>query len=317
MARRAAPGRIVTLTMNPAVDVSFVVDRMSPTEKLRARNVRRDPGGGGVNVARVIRRLGGRSLAVFPAGGPGGARMEAMLRAERTPHRACPIAGETREDFAAEALDTGAQYRFVLPGPRLSGAECKAACDAVFALEPTMIVVSGSLPPGAPVTLYGRIARQARAARAKMALDASGVALRHGLAAGVWLVKPNLAELAQASGAALADTGSRLAACRAIVAAGGAEIVALSMGGEGAMLVTAAAAWQAKAPAVAAVSTVGAGDSFMGALVLALASGLDHPEALRRAVAAGSAALLAPGSQLCLPADVHRLAERVCATPLC
>jgi 6-phosphofructokinase 2 len=319
MQRRPSRWRaaIVTLTLNPAVDVSFAVDRLTPGPKLRCRDVRRDPGGGGLNVARVIRRLGGKALAVFPAGGATGEQLQTLLRRERTPHMAIPIAGETREDYTAEERATGAEYRFVTPGPRLKAAEQAAVIAAAFAdPPPRVLVASGSLPAGAPAGLYGRLATAARARGVRLALDASGPALRQGLTAGVWLTKPNLEELASLTGGPLPDLDARLAACRSLVRQGQAEIVALSMAAEGALIVSADGAWRAAAPRITPVSTVGAGDSFMGGLVLALSRRLAVPEALRWAVAAGSAALMAPGTQLCRAADVQALLPRIKPEPL-
>ncbi|MFI4936595.1 MAG: 1-phosphofructokinase family hexose kinase [Caulobacterales bacterium] len=318
MPRPGRAGPVATLTLNPSVDLCASVDRIEPTRKLRCYDVRRDPGGGGINIARVIRRLGGRAVAIFPAGGAPGERLKAMLRAERTPFHSLDIAGETREDFTAQDHLTGEQYRFVMPGPRLKPAEWAAALDAVATLDPApaILAASGSLPPGAPAGLYGRLAMSARSTGIRLALDAAGPALRYGLAAGVWLVKPNLRELEELTGHPLPDMASRLEACRAIVSHGGAEIVALSMGAQGALLVSASEAWRAEAPALTPLSAIGAGDSFMAALTWALHAGAAPAEALRRAVAAGSAALLAPGTQLCRAADVRRLLERVCVSPL-
>lgn len=313
MGRRETGARIVTLTMNPAIDLCATVNRLEPARKLRCHDLRRDPGGGGINVARALRRLGERAIAVFPAGGPTGARLEAMLRAERAPHRTLRIAGETREDFTAQVAATGEQYRFVLPGPRLSRAECAAVLDLLGALEPApqILVASGSLPPGAPISFYGRLAAFARGAGMLLALDAAGPALRHGLRAGVWLVKPSLAELEELAGAALPDLESRLGACRRLVEGGDAELVALSIGAEGALLVGAQEAWFAPAPRIAPLSTIGAGDSFTAGLVRALANGAPAPSALAAAVAAGSAAMLAPGTQLCRATDVQSLLARI------
>ena len=143
---------IVTLTMNPAVDLSFLVDRLEAGAKLRGHQLRRDPGGGGVNVARAVRRLGGRALAIFPAGGPNGVRLQAMLKAERTAHLALPIVGDTREDITAQDASTDAQYRFVMQGPRLKASEYAETLRALETLtpRPRIVVASGSLPPGAP-----------------------------------------------------------------------------------------------------------------------------------------------------------------------
>ncbi|HWA63579.1 MAG TPA: PfkB family carbohydrate kinase, partial [Caulobacteraceae bacterium] len=189
---------IATLTVNPAVDVSAEVDRLEPERKLRCEAVRHDPGGGGVNVARVIRRLGGDALAVLAAGGDAGARLSRLLAAEGVETRAVPIAGETREDFTALDRSSGRQYRFVLPGPQLARAELQRIVSQTVGLtpKPSVVVASGSLPPGAPPDLYGRLARRLARRGVRMALDASGPALAAGLAAGVWLAKPNLRELA-------------------------------------------------------------------------------------------------------------------------
>jgi 6-phosphofructokinase 2 len=307
MGRRSQAARIATVTLNPAVDLSFELDRLTPTQKLRCDHLRRDPGGGGINVARVIRRLGGEALAIFPAGGPTGDRLGALLDRERTPRLTIPVGAETRESFAAEERATGDQYRFVMPGERLQAAEWRAVLAAVAAQTPQILVASGSLPPGVPVGVYGRLARSCKSAGCKLVLDAASAPLAEGLAAGVWLAKPNVAELEEISGASLPDTARRLAACRSLVASGAAELVALSMGAEGALLVCAEGAWRAQPPALNPVSTVGCGDSFVGGLVYALAAGSDHPVALGWAVAAGTAASLAEGTQLCFLADVRRL----------
>jgi len=299
--------------MNPAVDLSFFVDRLEAGAKLRGHRLRRDPGGGGVNVARAVRRLRGRALAIFPAGGPNGLWLQAMLKAERTAHLALPIVGDTREDITAQDASTDAQYRFVMPGPRLKASEYAETLRALETLtpRPRIVVASGSLPPGAPAGLYSRLARLVRSWSGLLVLDASGPALRRALDVGVWLVKPNVAELEEFCGAKLPDLDSRADACRSVIDAKCAEMVALSMGAEGALLVTRNEAWRAMAPEVSPVSTVGAGDSFTAGLVTALAVGASTPEALVQAVAAGTAALLAPGTQLCRRGDVQTLARRV------
>jgi len=316
MARRA--GAILTLTVNPAVDVAFAVDRLEASQKLRCHDVRHDPGGGGVNVARAIRRLGGQARAIVLAGGVTGERLTAMLAASRLPHLVVPTAGETREDVTARDLSTGAQYRFVMPGPRVRRADCEKALEEVRRLASSgdVVVASGSLPPGARVGFYRELALLARQCGARLALDASGPPLRRALDAGVWLIKPSLLELEELVGRRLPDIAARVAACRSLVATGGAELVAASLGAEGAVLVSRDAAWRAEAPAIAPISTVGAGDSFMGALVLSLAANGNLSRALARAVAAGSAALMAPGTQLCRSSDVQALLKSVEATPV-
>lgn len=304
---------IVTVTINPALDVSTSVDRLEPSIKLRCGPGRRDAGGGGVNVARVVRRLGGDALAIFPAGGPSGDVLMNLLRAEAVSTLAVPIAGETREDFTVLERSTGHEYRFVLEGPRLSWTEWSACLDS--AIEPgdgpALIVASGSLPPGVPEDFHARLANNAKAAGNRMVLDASGPALAAALREGVYLIKPNLRELQDLTGRPLDDERDRLAAAREIIGQGGAELVALTLGAEGALLVAADRAWRAAALPILPISSVGAGDSFLGGMVQALAAGQTLEDAFRQGVAAGSAALLAPGTSLCDAVEVRRLSPTV------
>ncbi len=300
---------IATLTLNPAIDVSTSTPRVEPERKLRCGPGRRDPGGGGINVARVVRRLGADSTAIYTIGGFVGRLLESLVNAEGVTSMAIPVRGETREDFTVydEAADT--QFRFVLPGPELEADEWTACLDAVRALGrwPDLFCASGSLPPGAPEDAYARIAAIVAGRGVRFALDASGPALKHALDAGVDLVKPNLREMRELTGLGLEDQASRLAACRQLIGRGAARMVALSLGSEGAMLVTADDAWQAAALDIHAVSTVGAGDSFLGAMVWALASGLPPSEAFRYGVAGGSATVLESGTALLAPEDVSRM----------
>jgi len=303
----------VTLTMNPALDVSSEVAAVEPMAKLRCSAPRVDPGGGGINVARVMRRLGEDAACVFPAGGATGQRLVALLRREGVHIVPVAIAEETREDFTVLERRSSQQYRFVMPGPSLSSMELATCLDAMHLEDicPAFVVASGSLPPGTPPDFYADIARQAKARGRRLVLDTSGAALKAALGAGVYLVKPNLRELRELSGQPLDDEAAMLAAARAIIAGGGAEVVALSLAEKGARLITHDAAWSALAPAIVPVSTVGAGDSFVGALVHALATGAALPAALRQAVAAGTAALLSHGTELCKAEDMARLLPEI------
>ena len=304
---------IVTLTLNPAVDLATSVDRMEPVRKLRCSAGRRDPGGGGINVARVVKRLGADVTAVYPAGGYAGAWLERLIDAEGVNSLAVPIRDETREDVTVFEEASGQQYRFVLPGPRLDADEWAACLEAVATLGPgaDFVCASGSLPPGVPDDVYAQLAGRAAGWGARLALDTSGAALKAALTGRVYLIKPSLGEMRELTGAPLDDAAARVRACRDLVDRGQVEIVALSLGAEGAMLVTADSAWAAPALDIVPVSTVGAGDSFLGAMVWALASGEALADAFRYAVAGGSAALVAPGTELCLAEDVKRLIDQV------
>lgn len=300
---------ILTVTVNPALDVSTSIDRVSTDRKLRCGPTRLDPGGGGVNVARVVQRLGGQALAVYAVGGPTGDAYRQLIEAERLPAVAVPIAGSTRESFTVDETSTQKQFRFVLQGPELGEAEWRACLAAVEQSIPVggYVVASGSLPPGVPPDFYARVARMTRARDARCLVDASGPALAEALTEGVYLVKPSRRELAEHVGATLDTEQSQVDAASALVAQGAAEFVALSLGAAGAVLASRTGILCLPVPQVHVLSTVGAGDSFVGAFVLRLAQGHDPGSAFRAAVAAGTATTMTPGTQLCRRDDVERL----------
>ncbi|HEY8003850.1 MAG TPA: 1-phosphofructokinase family hexose kinase [Phenylobacterium sp.] len=304
---------IVTLTMNPAVDVSLAVDRLAPGAKLRCEGGERDPGGGGVNVARVIRRLGADAVAVYPAGGPTGAILQELVAREGVASVVTPIGGETREDFTVLEQSSGAQYRFVLPGPRLHDLEWMACLKTLANLpvRPTVICASGSLPPGVPADFYARVGEVASGWGARFVLDASGPALKAALDSNIHLIKPNLAELRELTGSATEDEASLVRASRKLIGQARIEAVALTLGANGALLITADGAWRAKALPVAAISSVGAGDSFLGAMIWAQAGGKPLLEAFRYGVAGGAAAVRSAGTELARAAEIRRLVAEV------
>jgi 6-phosphofructokinase 2 len=300
---------IVTLTMNPAIDISTSVPRLLSVHKMRCSTERRDPGGGGINVARVATRLGADVRALYPIGGPTGELLRRLVDRERVLSLALPIAGETREDLAVLDESTGEQYRFVLPGPRLTENEWQDCLDVVASLrgEPGFIVASGSLPPGVPSDFYARLARCAKELGARLILDTSGEALGAALTAGVYLITPSLRELAELTGRPLEARSARLDACHKLIDERLVEVVALTLGSEGALLASREGSWAAEPLEIEGVSSVGAGDSFLGGMIWSLASGHALEEALRYGVAAGSAALLSSGTALCRADDVRRL----------
>ncbi|QCB98955.1 1-phosphofructokinase family hexose kinase [Arthrobacter sp. PAMC25564] len=306
---------ILTLTVNPALDISTSTEQVTSGHKLRCSPSRLDPGGGGVNVARVVQRLGGRTLAVYTAGGPTGEAYRRLIEAERIPTLVVPIQGSTREDFTVDETTTGKQFRFVLQGPELSESEWRACLALVEESIPVggYVVASGSLPPGVPDDFYARVARLARGHDARCIVDASGPALAEALAEGVFLVKPSRRELGVHVGAALESDESQVEAASALVADGSAEHVALTLGGEGAVLASKSGTLRLSVPQVQVRSTVGAGDSFLAAFVLRLAQGRTLEAAFRAAVAAGTATVTTPATELCNRADVERLESGLAA----
>lgn len=305
--------RFVTFTPNPALDLSTSVDQLVEAHKMRCDAPEVHPGGGGINVARVLHRLGGDVLAVFPAGGSTGERLHRLVQAEGVPDLKLDIAGDTRESFTAHERQSGHEYRFVLPGPSLRPEEWQAALSCLRQLSPApaWVISSGSLPPGVPDNGHAQIANVARALGARMVVDSSGAALAQALDAGVWLIKPSLRELSELTGAALDTPAAQRDAARRLIAQGRTQKVALSLGSEGAMLVTASQCLQASALDVPVRSSVGAGDSFLAALVWALDQQADLAQALATGVAAGAAAVSTSGTALCQAADITRLRQQV------
>lgn len=304
---------IVTMTINPAVDIFVDVERIEPTRKMRCSSPKRDPGGGGINVARVASRLGGKVTAIYPAGGALGQLLRKLLDRENIDSVVAPSHVETRENFTAFETATGDQYRFVLPGSALHPAEWEACLGKLTTLDskPAFVVASGSIPPGVPDDFFARVMREASRLGARTVVDTSGNALKEAIAEGVSIIKPNLNELSEFTGETLDNDEAYVKACRMLIDAGRVEMVALTLGGDGAILVTKDRALKAQPMAIEVVSAVGAGDSFLGGLVWALAKGQSEDEAFRVAVAAGSAAVTSAGTELCREADVKRFMPQV------
>lgn len=305
--------RVITFTPNPAIDVWMSVTKIVPTRKLRCTAAQRDPGGGGINVARVIARLGGDVTALYATGGVTGQLLRRLVDAEGVASITVAVKEETREDFTLREEISGAQYRIVTPGPRFSECEWQGCLDRLDALTGSdgIVVASGSLPVGVPDDFYARAARIAARTGAKFVLDSSGAPLAAALKEHVYIVKPSRGELSGLAGDALPDEPQCVRAASRLVKAKMTEAVAVTLGDKGALLVTRDGALRAQPLPVKVVSTVGAGDSFLGAMVWSLARGDDIRIAFRYGVAAGSAALLHPGTQLCSAADVHTLFDEV------
>jgi 6-phosphofructokinase 2 len=300
---------IVTLTLNPCIDESASIDRLVPDRKLRCGTPRYEPGGGGINVARAVRRLGGRALAVFPAGGPAGGLLRTLLEAEDVPHLALPVSGWTRENFNVREEATGHQYRFVLPGPELTAEEREACFEAVAALSPFpgYLVASGSLPPGFPPDFLARIARLVRTRGGRFVLDSQGEAASKALDSGVHLYKPSLREFRDLAGLPGAEDAELAEAAKRWIRLGRCEVVVLSLGAAGALYVTESSAEHVRAPMVPVRSTVGAGDAMLAGIVLRRHEGWPLDQAVRFGVAAGAASVMRPGTELCGRSDTERL----------
>lgn len=302
---------ILTVTLNPTIDIASEADLVRPTHKVRTFDERYDPGGGGINVARVTMALGGRAEALFLAGGVTGALLRDLLDRAGIPNRSFPIAEPTRISFTVHERQSGCEYRFVASGPMVGAAEIEPCLALLRGADSPWVVASGSLPRGAPPDILARMADIAAARGVRFVLDSSGEGLALALTRSrVFLVKPSRGELEQFVGKALDERGIRETAA-ALVHQGKAELVAVTLGAEGALLASAEGIVRMPALHVPVRSAVGAGDCFLGAMTYALSEGKPPEEALRFGVAAGAAAVLTPGTALCRQEDVLRLYAEV------
>lgn len=299
---------IATLTMNPTIDVSYEVESVFHTRKMRTRNERYAPGGGGINVARVFCRLGGTARCYYLSGGATSAALDGLVDMHQLVRTRIPIEHDTRIAAAVLERESGKEYRFTPPGPPVAAEEWQDCLDRLAEADCSHLVASGSLPPGVPSDFYARVVRIMQKRGIRTILDTSGDALKDGLAGGrVLLVKPSLGELRQLVGRDLESVEEIGAAATAIIDKGQAELIAVTMGHRGALL-----AWQdgtlhLPALPIEAKSAVGAGDSFLAAMVYALTVGQEPVDAFRYGMAAGSAAVLTPGTDLAFPEDIDRL----------
>jgi 6-phosphofructokinase 2 len=303
---------ILTITLNPALDVLTTIDKVNDTHKMRCGAVLKHPGGGGVNVARVLHRLGANCVAVYLAGGVTGEHHHQLMIAEKVRCHVIPIADETRESFSVHETSSGNDFRFVLPGPNISAAEYEALFDYVAQHMPKkFLVISGGLAPGVPDNFYARLAGLAKQHGVRVVLDANGPVLAEALKVGVYLFKPSLRELRDLTGQTLPDKETQVAAAQQLIKCGKAEIEAVSLGAEGAMVVSADQFWQARALKVDVQTTIGAGDSFVGAMVWSLGRGDALLKSFQYGLASGAAALLAPGTSLSTAEKIHKLVVNI------
>jgi len=298
---------ILTVTFNPCIDVYTSVTSLIPQIKLRCTAPRPDPGGGGINVARAITKLGGAATCLYPAGGSTGKQLRRMLDEEGVVSIVVDVSSNTRENLIVIDETSGLQYQLNMPGPALSEQAITALLNIITLQEAIeYLVVSGSLAPGMSGDIFGRLSSIAQKKNIKIIADTSGEALKKALEHGVYLVKPSIHELiavAEKSG----DERLIEDMARSLISNHSCQVVVVSLGAAGAMLVTKDKVKQVTAPVVKTQGTVGAGDSMVAGIVLALQAGKGLEQAVAYGCVCGAAATLHPGTSLCSKEDVELL----------
>jgi 6-phosphofructokinase 2 len=304
---------ILTVTLNPSIDLSTSVEQVLPGKKLRCDPPLTHAGGGGVNVARAIALLGDTARALIAVGGSTGQELRALLAAEGIATLPVNVSGKTRNSLAVIDETSGKQYRFGFPGAEMTQGDADALLVAIAAAAPQngFVVVSGSLTPGLPDDYHQKIQQIIEPSGAKLIVDTSGPALlnllRHPIAP-LYILRVDRREAAEAAeelGHQDADEGFGFAT--SLVMRGVAEIVMSGRGKHGSVMVTKDRKLSCSTPDVPVRSRIGAGDAFLAGVTLTLARGADLETALRTGVAAASATVMTEGTELCRLEDVERI----------
>lgn len=312
------PHNIFTLTLNPAIDKSTSVQRIMPENKMRCSVPKYEPGGGGINVSRAIKKLGGESTAIYTKGGATGEILNKLLDKEKILQHTIITESHTRENFIVVESISNNQYRFGMPGQDISKSEAEEILNLLKddAHNYKYLVVSGSTPSSIDNSFYYEVSSIAKSKGAKLILDTSGEPLKEALKVGIYLLKPNLAELGELLGASDEDLDTieeQEQAAKQVISDYKIELLTVSLGAFGAMAATAGEVIHIPAPSVKKQSTVGAGDSMVGGMVFSLARGESVFDAVRYGVACGTAATMNTGTELCKKTDVERLYKWILA----
>ena len=304
---------IITITMNPCIDKSTSVDNVVAERKLRCSRPRYEPGGGGINVARAMHRLGEEAMAFYLAGGAVGKMLDKLLAEEQIRYERFEIGAISRESLVVYEESSEQQYRFGMPGPEVKEKEWQEFMDWLdeSSPKPDFIIGSGSLPPGVPEDFYARVSKWGKHHGAKTIVDTPGEPLSLACKEGVFLVKPNLRELEILAGKSIESEQEQENLARRLVDECGTEVVVVSLGAAGALFAWKEGVDRVRTPTVPIKSKVGAGDSMVAGIMTALKRGWEIPDAVRFGVAAGAAAVMTEGTELCRREDTELLYERI------
>lgn len=301
--------KIVTLTMNPVLDKTANAKLVVPEKKIRCESPTYAPGGGGLNVSRAIKKLGGKSQALLFSGGDNGKRIIDLLEKENIRCKQIKSGQNTRENVMVFEKNTGHLYRFVMPGPKMEEKQWEKVLDTVENLtpKPEYLVASGSLPPGVPADFYARVASIANKNKYRFILDTSGPPMKLAMEEGVFLLKPNLREIREMlnkdklTGMELEDTATEMLDKKYC------SILVVSLGAKGAMLAYNNKVEHIVPPSMPVKSAVGAGDSMVAGILTGFARNKSVRDSVCYGISAGTAAAMTPGSELCKKEDTEKI----------
>ena len=304
--------KIVTITFNPCIDKSATVSQLIPEKKLSCTEPKFEPGGGGINVARAIKKLGGEATAVYPSGGYTGKFFNNLLAKENVPALIIEVENPLRENVIVLEENSNKQFRFGFPGAELKDHEWQQCIDAIENIrDAEYLIASGSLPGGVQGDIFARLAIFAKKKNIKLVVDTSKDALKHVVKEGAFMLKPNIGELSFLLGKKGLNLNEIITSGNEFISKKYCEILLVSMGEEGAMLFTKDEAWKAVPPKVKRKSTVGAGDSMVAGFILSIAKKESYQYALKYAVACGTSATMHAGTELCNKNDADDLFQKV------
>lgn len=304
---------VLTITLNPSVDKSSSVSNIIPEKKLRCNSPKYEAGGGGINVSRALKKLGVNSDAFFTSGGRTGKLLEGLLQGEQVNIRPFYVTAETRENFTVLDTSNNKQYRFGFPGELLTKEEQNEILNSVEVVNPfpDFVVISGSLPAETDSNFMKQLVKMCKSKESKVIIDTSGEALKTSVEEGVFLIKPNIGELASLVGKDKLEETDVDQAAQLIISQGKAEVVVVSLGSQGAVLFSASEKIRIEAPHVEVKSTVGAGDSMVAGMISVLVKGGDYKKVLSMGIACGSATTMAEGTGLFIKENVERLYKEI------
>lgn len=292
--------KIITLTINPALDKSAKVDGLIPEQKLKCHSIQYQPGGGGINISRMLKRLGTETTCVFTSGGDTGKYLADLLIKEKIQPKIIPVNVWTRENLSVVDTQSNLQYRFGMLGNELSETELNSIKNLLNDLvnPQDILVLSGSLAPNMPVDYYAQLIKLFANKNVKIIMDTSGPELKEALKENVFLMKPNQKELAQLAGKEFLYTAEQEAIAVELMNSKKAEYVVVSLGARGAFLACRDGVFYKSTPSVKVKSTIGAGDSMVAGLIYGIQNNFPPEKILKWGVACGVATTMSEGTNL-------------------